>query len=323
MLQITRIGLLLAAGMIAFFVLGIGFAPAQNKDKDQDQVQDQSAEPAAYSVKGVVKKINPEEQTVVIKHEEIPDYMPAMTMPFEVKTTDELDGLQPGDNVTFQLKVTESHGWIEQIQKTGQTEPIERTERPMLRPVPDVEVLEVGDRLANYQFTNELGKAVSLKDFRGQALGITFIYTRCPYPNFCPQMSRMFAETQEKLKSDESAPGNWQLLSITLDPNYDTPRTLKSYAEEYDYDPVKWTFLRGSLYDVDALTQQFNMATAWSPQEQNLTHQLRTAVVDPQGRVQKILKYNQWTVEEFVEEILRAARSTENPQEPPEPGSSR
>src|SRR5207245_1911696 len=128
-----------------------------------------------FSVKGVVKELKPGGRTVVIAHEAIPNYMPAMTMPFEVKNTNELAGLQPGDTVAFRMFVTDREGWIDQLAKLGATNPADPPPPETFRRVRMVEPLNPGDSMPDYPFTNELGRAIHLAQFRGGALAFTFI----------------------------------------------------------------------------------------------------------------------------------------------------
>ena len=269
----------------------------------------------AFLVHGIVRELKPEENSLVIQHEEIPGYMPAMTMPLKVKKPKEMANLQPGDNVSFQMVVTKTDGWIEQVKKLPASEspappaPVLPSTFPTnapVRVVRDVEPLNIGDPLPDYTFTNELGQAVSLAQFKGQALAITFIFTRCPFPTFCPQMSRYFRETQEKLKQQTSMT-NWHLLTLSFDPEFDTPAVLKNYAEEYQADPSRWNFLTGALIDVTALTEQFGVQFWRVNPGEPLSHNLRTVVVDAAGRVQKIFPNNNWTSDELVAEMLKAA----------------
>jgi protein SCO1/2 len=264
-----------------------------------------------FQVKGVVKKLEPDGKTVVIQHEAVPNYMPAMTMPFEAKDPKELAGLQPGDVVSFRMTVAGDAVWIDQIQKTGVVQMNETPSRPSVRLVRDVEPLKEGDVMTDYRFTNELGKAVSLSEFKGKALVLTFIFTRCPMPNFCPLMSKHFATASEQLKNRPDGPSNWHLFSISFDPHFDTPAVLRNYAKLYKYDPAHWSFVTGAMIDIDAITEQFNLPII--KQGENWDHKLRTVVIDAVGHVQKILVANQWKPEELVEEIVKAAAATEKP----------
>ena len=269
----------------------------------------------AFLVHGVVRELQPAEKSVVIQHEEIPGYMPAMTMPFQLKNPKEMTGLSPGDNVSFQMIVTETNGWIEGVKKLAPSAAIPANEpsssapptNAPIRIVRDVAPLNVGDALPDYSFTNEQGQAVSLSQFKGQALALTFIFTRCPFPTFCPLMSRNFAEAQEKLKQRPAAPANWHLLTLSFDPEYDTPAVLNGYAQEYHADPARWNFLTGALLDITAISEQFGVQFWRGNPGEPISHNLRTVVVDAQGRVQKIFPNNNWTSDELVAEILKAA----------------
>lgn len=259
-----------------------------------------------FHVNGKIVDVLPAEKTVRIRHEDIPGYMPAMTMPFDVKDTNELAGLQAGDAVTFRLTVTERDGWVDQIKKVGGAPVNEPPAATGLRIVRDVEPLKVGDALPDYAFTNQLGQAVSLGQFRGQALAFTFIFTRCPFPTFCPLMSNHFRDVQDALLARANGPTNWHLLTFTFDPDYDTPERLKDYAANYHANPARWSFLTGKLIDITALSEQVGMQF-WHEPGGGISHNLRTVVVDAQGRVQKIYAENKWTPEELTAEIVSAA----------------
>lgn len=263
-----------------------------------------------FQVRGVIVGLIAGSKSVRIRHEEIPDYMPAMTMPFDVRDTNELAGLSVGDAVTFQMNVTETDGWIERIKKQD----VVTTNMNILPPdaplriVRDVEPLTVGDLLPEYKFTNQLGRAVSLTALRGKALAITFIFTRCPFPTFCPLMSNNFKAAYELLGKIPNAPTNWQLLEITIDPDYDTSTVLNSYAERFRTDGEHWSFLTGSLLDVTAIGEQFGLQFVREPGG-GLSHNLQTVVVDAAGRVQKIIPENKWTAEELVQELIKASEA--------------
>ena len=262
-----------------------------------------------FQVKGVVVELMPAEKSVRIKHEKIPDYMDAMTMPFDVRDTNELSGLEAGDTVTFRMTVTETDGWIDQIQKllVPRTNTLPTTGR--FRFVREVEPLNIGDALPDYRFTNHLGQPINLSHFRGQAIAFTFIFTRCPYPTFCPLMSNNFRQVQDTLLQMPNAPTNWHLFTISFDPEWDTPERLKNYAAGMRHDPKHWSFLTGDLVDITALTEQTGLYFARETDGVGISHNLRTVVVDAQGRVQNIIPENKWKPEELVEEIVKAAQA--------------
>jgi protein SCO1/2 len=259
-----------------------------------------------HPAKGVVIEVLPAEKQVRIKHDAIPGYMSAMTMPFDVKDTNELTGLQPGDPVSFRVVVANNFGWIDQIRKIGAQSNVPLT-TGAFRLVRDVEPLNEGDLLPDYHFTNQLGQAVSTAQFKGQALAITFLFTRCPFPQYCPLLANNFAATQKKLLTMPNAPTNWHLLTISFDPEFDTPEILQRYAEAHDADPSRWTFATGALIDVTAIGQQFGLAF-WKEQGGIISHNLRVVVIDPAGRVQKIFTGNDWQSEDLVAEMVKATK---------------
>lgn len=262
--------------------------------------------PQLYPVKGVIQRLEPDGRTVVIKHEAIPGYMAAMTMPFEVKDPQELTGLQPGDQVSFVMCVTETDGWIENIAKVGASAPYEAKPRPAVRIARIVDELAVGDLMPNYPFTNELNRAVSLHQFQGEVYALTFIYTRCPYPTFCPRMTSHFADVSRLLLERKDAPSRWRLLSLSFDPDHDTPARLRAYALRHDYDPKRWSFLTGAMIEIDAITEQFGMVL--DREGDYFSHNVRTVVVGPDGRIRNILIGNSWKPQELAEAMVEATR---------------
>ena len=258
-----------------------------------------------YAVKGVIQKIE-DESTLRIAHEDIPGYMAAMTMPLTVRNTNEIAGLRAGDQITFNMVVTPDDGWIEKLIKVG-TAPVSTNApatRPAMRQVREVEPLNIGNTMPNYVLTNELGKRMELKDFNGQAYAMTFIFTRCPFPNFCPRMTIHFGETLRQLQETPGLPQNFHFFSISFDPEFDTPATLLRHAKTHSYNPDKWSFLTGAQIDIDAITEQFGLAAAY--RDGTFDHTLRTVVIDAAGKVQQIYVGNVWTPAQLTEEMKKA-----------------
>ncbi len=266
-----------------------------------------TAAPQIFQVRGVVKEVRAADREVVIKHEEIPGYMAAMTMPFDVKDAKELDGLAPGDTVNFRMNVTATDGWIDQIKVLDRgVADTAKPEVPSVRVVRDVDELHEGDAMPDYPFVTESRRPVRLSDFKGQALGLTFLYTRCPYPTFCPRQSRQFAEACAQLKQLLPGPQKrWHLLAISFDPAYDTPAVLHRYAQQYGADPAWLNFCTGEMIDIDAITEQFG--TFFARDGEGFSHNVRTVVVDATGHIQRILMGNEWKTADFVAEMVKAA----------------
>jgi protein SCO1/2 len=270
------------------------------------------ADRQTFQVRGVIRELDPDGMSARIRHEEIPDYMAAMTMKLSVKDPKELTGLAPGDPVSFRMIVTSEEGWIDQVRKLDAI-PETLVEAPppreTFRIVRSVEPLNIGDSIPDYPFTNQLGDAFSLHDFRGKALAITFIFTRCPFPDFCPRMLGNFETASAQLNAMPDAPDNWHLLALSFDPEYDTPERMKAYARQYYFDPEHWSFATGALIEIDALTEQFGLVFPRSETGAGFDHNLRTVVIDAQGKVQSILIGNQWKVKDLVAEMAKAARA--------------
>jgi protein SCO1/2 len=274
---------------------------------------DRAVKPAAiaqkktdsYDVKGVIKEVRPEAKELIINHEEIPNYMAAMTMPFEVRNTNDLLLLAPGDYISFKLLTTDTDAWITNIQMIAKgSNTVQATDEVMSRVSRDLDPLEEGMKFPNYTFTNEFGKEVELADFKGKAIALTFIFTTCPLPTFCPRMSMNFAEAQ-KLMLANPAVTNWQLISLTFDPKKDTPAVLRGYGRAYQYNTNVWTFLTGDLKNIGMFSYQFGQY--FYEKDNSINHNLRTVVVNADGTIRKILIENKWTASDLVKELTEAA----------------
>ena len=260
-----------------------------------------------FQVKGVVREILHERKKIKITHEDIPGYMEAMTMLLDVKDAKELNGLQAGDSLSFRMLVTEDDGWIDQLKKLAEPRTPLPTTEPPLRRVRDVEPLAVGDAMTDYAFTNTQGRLVRLSEFKGQAFALTFIFTRCPFPTFCPRLSINFEEAQRQLKSMSGGPTNWHLFSLTIDPDYDTLPRLKEYADRYKADPAHWDHLTGELIDITAISEQFGLQFWRANPSEPINHNVRTVVIDAAGRVHWITPETDWKPDQLVEQLLKAA----------------
>src|SRR5450432_2347437 len=259
-----------------------------------------------FAAKGVVEELKPDDQMVVLKHEAISNYMSAMTMPFKVKTLKELAALRAGDEILFQLHVTETESWVDQFVRIG-TVPLEEN-KPPVRQIPQAQIVRARNPLWDYKFTNELGQAVSLSDFRGQALAITFFYTRCPLPEFCPRLSKNFQEASHKLAAMASAPTNWHFLSISFDPEFDSPAMLKAYGESYQYDRQHWSLLTGPADKIGALARASGVA--YKSDNGTIDHNFRTLIIDTSGHLQMVFPTSGDLSDAIVGEIIKAAAVT-------------
>ena len=256
----------------------------------------------AFFAHGIILEVKTNSAQVVIRHEAIAGYMDAMTMPFKVKDAGQLSGLKRGDQVTFQLHVTVDESWVDHFQKLGVVSlPENKTgSQPVetFGPRPDKSLLD-------YKFTNELGQAVSFNDFRGQALAITFFYTRCPLPDYCPRLSKNFEVASQKLEAMTNAPTNWHFISVSFDPQSDTPQILKSYGLSYGYDPAHWSFFTGPQEKIAELAR--GAGVKYETAAGTINHNFRTLIIDPEGHLQMIFPVSGDLSDQIVSEILKAA----------------
>jgi protein SCO1/2 len=256
--------------------------------------------------RGVVRQIADDRHKATIQHEAIPGYMSAMTMEFNVKDTNELNGISQSDEITFKLDVGENESWIEDVHFVAhQIEDV--TNNTFIFHVPSAE-LKTGDLLPDCEFVDENGNTVHVSDFRGKALAFTFFYSRCPLPDYCVRMSKNFSETRQLLLATANAPANWQLLSISFDPEFDRPQMLSNYASFYrGADTNRWLYATAPTNTLARLAPQLDLMVM--REDGNImSHNLRTVVLDPQGKIFRQLDGNQWTPQQLADAILAAAR---------------
>ncbi len=254
-----------------------------------------------YAVRGIIQQIPPDHRHVTIKHEKIPGYMGAMTMDFSVKDTNALTGYAPGDQITFTLVVTETDDWIENFKKVGERGMSGAPGWHVVEPE-----LEVGDMLPDYEFTSENGNKIHFADFRGRAVAFTFFYTSCPLPEYCPRMNRNLAEARNLLSTNSAAPTNWQLLSISFDSQMDKPQVLAGYASFYrGQDTNRWLFAVASTNTLSSLAPKVDLSF-WR-EGGTISHNLRTVVLDTNGKIFKQFDGNDWTPQQLADAIRDAA----------------
>lgn len=265
--------------------------------------------PPSHEVKGRVVGFGDDARTVIVEHEAIPGYMAAMTMSFKALDSTAVQRLAVGDAVAFRLKQTRDSSWIEDLRSVPDDEVAARPagSKEPAPPADILELLEPGDPIPNTPLLAQDSTAFSLRNFEGTALLLTFIYTRCPMPDYCPLMSRQFQRVQSSLpdRHDDRV----ALLSISIDPEHDTPSVLREYAKQYTRDTSNWTFATGEPDAVDHLARRFGVFAAAESQGEIL-HNLTTALVAPDGTVQRIWRGSDWSPDEVVSAIdsLYAAR---------------
>lgn len=251
-----------------------------------------------YDLKGKVVAVEPDKHLVTVAHEEVKGLMPGMTMPFTVPNQSDLQILAPDDEITATLVIDGSHSWLEGLIITRQS--------PNPAAMPGVVVAKEGDEVPNFTLRNQDGREIRIQNYRGKALLLTFIYTRCPVPDYCTLMSNNFAQIDRALGQDPDLYAKTHLLSISIDPEYDTPGVLRSYGaahtERYQNETfAHWEFATGTKDQVKEIAQFFGLT--YFPEKDEIIHALRTVIVSPQGKVAKIYTGNEWKPEEIVAEI--------------------
>jgi len=252
-----------------------------------------------YELQGQILGIEPSRNEVLIKHDDIKGFMPAMRMPFTVKDAGLLSGKQPGDLVTATLVVGETNAYLSSLTRTGHA-PLDAAPAPV-----PVAVLVPGDALPDAALVDQDAQPRQFSSFRGHRVALTFIYTRCPLPEFCPLMDRHFVAVQKALQGDAGM-RDVRLVTMTLDPEFDKPAVMKQHAARLKADPAIWSFLTGDPKEVEAFSHKLGIYTERDPGTgANLTHNLRTAVIDAEGRLATVHSGNDWTPADLVADLKK------------------
>lgn len=249
-----------------------------------------------YELEGRVVSVDRRAKQVVVAHEEIPGLMKAMTMGFPLKNERDLDRVRPNDRIAGTLYVEDDRSYLEiLVIQRGPDEGDETAPETPEGPQP-------GDAVPDVALVDHEGRRMKLSDLRGRAYAVTFIYTRCPLPDFCPRMDKNFVEAAERLQADPGAAARYYFLSVSFDTEYDTPAVLKQYRARYrrtePAGAVPWSFATGAAADVRTLATFFGLH--YQSEGAEIVHTLRTAVVDGEGRVVRVFTGNQWTPEELA-----------------------
>ena len=259
-----------------------------------------------YDFKGKVVAVEREKHSVTVSHEDVKDYMPAMTMPFTVRSEADLQILAPDDEITATLVVDGSHSWLEDLIITRQS--------ANTSAMPGVKMAKEGDDVPNFTLRNQDNREINIQNYRGRTLLLTFIYTRCPVPDYCTLMSNNFAQIDRALSQDAALYEKTHLLSISIDPSYDTPQVLRSYGaahtERYQNETfAHWEFAGGTNEQVRKIAEYFGLT--YFPEKDQIIHSLRTVIIKPDGKVGKIYSGNEWKPEDVIAEIKRTTDKTD------------
>jgi protein SCO1 len=216
-----------------------------------------------YAVDGIVVAVDPTARTMLVSHRAIANYMPAMMMPFRVAAATELAGLHPGSRVEFELVVNRDRSVARNVHITGQGE---------IPPSP--KHIAIGDPPPAFRLTDQIGRTVTTDDLHDRIVAINFIYTRCPLPDVCPRLSANFAALSRKFA------GRVLFLSVTVDPDYDTPTVLADYARRWNADPSSWRFLTGRVEELAAA-----LGEVYWYDEGSIGHNSMTSIIGRDGKL--------------------------------------
>ena len=256
-----------------------------------------------FPLRGEVVRIDTAKLTLTVAHQAIPNYMNAMTMPFKVRERGVLRPLAVGDSIQATLAVSRTESWIEGISVVGKGE----TPPPLTADqIITARVFRTGELFPDEMLVNQDGHNVRMSAFRGKVIALTFIYTRCPLPDFCVRMSNQFARIQKSLKGDARLNGKWHLLSVSFDPRFDRPAALKRYASEYGADFGTWDFVTDPDTSGPVIRRLADgLGLEYSEDQGLIDHNLRTVIIDQDGKLAKVITGNEWKPEELAAEIRR------------------
>jgi len=257
-----------------------------------------------YHMKGVVLSIDQTHGQATINSEAIPGFMDAMAMPYKFKDPAILHDIHPGDHLTADLLVADDASLLDHIVVTMQA-------KPDYQPASQYHVPATGDTVPDFHFTNQNGKPISIDQFHGKALLITFIYTRCPLSDYCPRMSHNFAEIDKSLRADAALYRKTHLLSISFDPAYDSPAVLRSYGSAYTGNYTNetfqhWDFAAPSKENLSKVLEYFDVG-ATPEKDKTITHSLSTVLIGPDGKVVAWYPTNDWSVQDVLAAMKNAA----------------
>jgi|SRR5208337_102134 len=263
-----------------------------------------SSKPAGqrYDLQGRVVAVDAAARQLTIAHRDIPGLMEGMTMPFQVSDKDTwvFKSIAPGDQVHATLVLTD-HAELQGITFTrGSDTPSDGTSA--------LRIPQSGDEVPDFTLVNQSGKTIHFHQFRGKPLLLTFIYTRCPFPEYCPRLSNNFSQVMQQLQKNAKVFGEAQLLSISIDPDHDKPAALRSYGERYvgRVDPrfAHWQFASGSPEEVLQTADFFGLA--YNQKDGQIVHGLVTVLVGKDGKVAKVYSGNDWKPDQVAADFIAA-----------------
>lgn len=284
------------AQIIAVLILLVASACAPDRSSTTAQ---------RYDLKGKVVSIEKDKHIITVAHEEIKDFMESMTMPFQVRDQWVFDKVAPGDQLTAVLVVDGAEYWLENVVI------VKATVDPSAPSSSQAGEAQAGDSVPDFALINQDNRPIRMSQYRGKALLITFIYTRCPIPDYCNLMSTNFAELDRELQKQPGFYDKTRLLTISIEPEHDTPAVLRSYGASHTgrYGEEKfthWQFATGTKDQVNDIAKFFGLQ--YYPEKDQIIHGLRTAIVGPDGKVVKVYRGNDWKPADVILDLKPVLR---------------
>ena len=257
-----------------------------------------------FSLKGVVRKVDVASGEVTIAHEAIGGFMPKMTMPFQLKVRSLLEDVRPGDEVEGPLKVDYEGGEVKEMDLLDLTVTRAAPSSPLVASLPAApapEALKPGEFVPDFAVTTQEGATLRLSDLRGDVVVLTFIYTRCPSPEFCPAMDAKFAELARRISAVAGRSDRVRLLSVSFDPEHDTPGVLAAHAARRGAKPPLWTFAAASHEELGKIAGPLGLTYVAGTRE--IDHNLRAAVIGPDGRLALLEVGQKWSPADLLKAV--------------------
>jgi protein SCO1/2 len=285
------IAFLMALSLCALFVAACGSNPAPPGKR--------------YNMTGKVLSVAKEEDSATIDAEAIPGFMSAMAMPYPITDQKALAALSPGDQITADVVMTPDGKYhLENIvvvkKSDGAASPA---------PTQNLHQPQPGEKVPDFALVNQDGKTIRLDSFKGKVTLITFVYTQCPFEDYCPLVSKNFAQIYKAMRSNPALSANVRLLSVSFDPAHDTPPVLRQYAATFSAttggSPLdRWQFATAPPKDLEKITQFFGVF--YDPSGSQVVHSLSTSVISPQGTIYKWYSGNEWKPSDLLDDAAKA-----------------
>jgi protein SCO1 len=263
-----------------------------------------SAAPQRYQDSGLVLKVERAKQIVTVSCQSIPNVMDAMIMPLSARDPKSLDGLRPGMTIEFTLVADKKASYVENIHVRAyqnlENDPSAARRLSILEKMLDhsdstKEAIATGQPVPDFTLTDQTQQQVALSQFSGKVVAITFVYVRCPLPNYCFRLSTNFARLQKRFRS--ALASDLVLLTVIIDPVQDSPQAVNDYARIWSADPQAWHFLTGSPAEIQQVCARFDMN--YYPDEALLVHSFHTVVIDRQGNLATNIEGNDFTAKQL------------------------